>query len=294
MKNRQAKRTGSLFLGKLLWKHPGLGVWLLVLLLLTGCQQSTTPQVPTFTPLVGKLTFAGSTTIQPLMAKIGDAFQQENPRVSLDIAAGGSLVGIQAIHDGTVDIGMASRALTADEAQGITQVQIATDVIAIITNPQNPVQNLSIEQLRQIYRGEIANWKDVGGPDKAIVVITREKSSGTRGAFDELVLENKESLAPNLLTAVTAGDVVSLVSQEPLAIGYVGFGNLGSDVKAVAVEGVIPSSETALSGQYPLTRPLLLLTGPLSQKLATRFIEFVLSPEGQVLVAESGWVPVEE
>lgn len=260
---------------------------------LWGCQrQPAVPQQPTVTPLIGKLTFAGSTTLQPLVAKVGDAFQTINPQVTLDIAAGGSVVGIQAVHDGSVDIGMASRALTAEESEGITQYQVATDVIAIIVHPDNPVENLTIEQLYDIYMGNITNWSEVGGQEGAIVPVTRETSSGTRGAFDELVLEKQEPAAPALRTAVTAGDMAAWISSDVSAIGYVGFGNLDSSLKAIGINGVMPSDSTAADGSYPLTRPLILLTGPLSQPLANEFINFALSTDGQKLVEEFGWVPV--
>jgi len=262
-------------------------------LILGACRrQPLATQPPTVTPLMGKLTFAGSTTLQPLVAKIGDAFQKANPQVTLDNAAGGSVVGIQAVHDGSVDIGMASRALTEAEAEGITQYQIATDVIAIVVHPDNPVQNLTLEQLRGIYMGDITNWQEVGGPDQPIVPVAREKSSGTRGAFDELVLEKQEPAAANLRTAVTAGDVAALVSKDASAIGYLGFGNMEPSVKAIQINGVAPSEAAAAQKTYPLTRPLILLTGPLSQPLANEFIAFALSAEGQKLVEEFGWVPV--
>ncbi len=270
-----------------------IGFFLIALLALEACQrQPVTTQPPTVTPLIGKLTFAGSTTLQPLIAKIGDTFQEANPQVTLDIAAGGSVVGIQAVHDGSVDIGMASRALSAEEAQGINQFQIATDVIAIVVHPDNLVENLTIEQLADIYMGKITNWKDVGGPDETIIPVAREKSSGTRGAFDELVLEKQEPTAPGLRTTVTAGDMAALVSSDVAAIGYVGFGNLEPSVKAIQINGVAPSEVAAAQKTYPLTRPLLLLTGPLSQPLANDFINFTLSAEGQKLVEEFGWAPV--
>lgn len=263
-----------------------------IALLLSACTGGTSPQEPTFTPLVGKLTFAGSTTVQPLAAMLGDSFQTLHPQVQLDIAAGGSKVGIQAVHDGAVDIGMASRQLSAEEAQGIDQFQIASDVIAVVVHPDNPVKDLQLEQLRQIYLGGITNWSELGGEDLPIVPVAREQSSGTRGAFDELVLEKQEPNATGLRLAVTAGDMAAIVAQEEAAIGYVGFGNLGSEIKLVAINGILPSLETAQKGSYPLLRPLILMTGPLSQPLATVFVEFVLSAPSQQQIAEAGWVPI--
>ena len=207
-------------------KRKSLGI-VLFISLLAGCSSTTVPQIPTATPLVGRITFAGSTTVQPLADKLGVVFNQHYAGVTLDIAAGGSVVGIKAIHDGTADIGMASRALTADEAAGIQSVQIAADVLAIVVHPTNPISGLTRQQLHDIYLGKITNWKEVGGPDQSIVVVVRDTNSGTRGAFDEIVLAKQSPNAPMMKSAITAGDVAATVAAEPSAIGYVGFGNLG-------------------------------------------------------------------
>jgi phosphate transport system substrate-binding protein len=171
--------------------------------------------------------------------------------------------------------------------------QIAVDVLAIIVNTANPVINLSTAQLRDIYLGAITNWQDVGGPDAPITVVIREKTSGTRGAFDEIVLDKAEPAGPALQTVITAGDMAALVAQEPYAIGYVGFGNLEAGLRGLSIDGVAPSEANARAGSYRLTRPLLLLTGPLTQPLAQTYIDFALSAEGQQLIAENGWVPVQ-
>ncbi len=265
--------------------------FLWVLALLVGCQPLTVS--PTVSMLHGNLTFAGSTTVQPLVAKIGEAFNARYPDVALDIAAGGSSVGIQAIHEGTVDIGMASRNLTPEEADGVTRYQIAVDVLAVVVNPTNPVEALTLEQLRGIYSGQIVNWRDAGGPDAPITVVVRERNSGTRGAFDEMVLGKAEPAAPLLPAAITASEMSAAVAAAANAIGYVGFGNLDADVKVLAIEGVLPTEANAQNGTYCLTRPLWLLTGPLTQPIAQEFIDFALSPAGQAVVAENGWVPVE-
>jgi phosphate transport system substrate-binding protein len=241
----------------------------------------------------GHITFAGSTTVQPLAHELGEAFREQYPDVTLDIAAGGSVVGIEAVHNGTVDIGMASRALRPEEAEGIEQHPIAVDVIAVVVHGSNPVQDLALEDLRAIYRGEIDNWSAVGGADQPITVIMRGSNSGTRGAFDEIVLGGEEPQAAILETAVTAGDMAAMVADEPDAIGYVGFGNVEPDIHMVSIGEVVPSEETAQNGSYPLVRPLLLLTGPLTQPVARRFVEFTASVQGQAIVEQSGWVPAQ-
>lgn len=266
-------------------------VLILAIGLLAACSSAAEPTPTSASALRGRITFAGSTTVQPLAAELAAAFKAKHPQVELDIAAGGSVVGINAVHEGRCDIGMASRALKRDEAEGIQKHQIAVDVIAMVINAQNPLEDLTFEQLQGIYQGRITNWKELGGEDMAITVVIREKSSGTRGAFDEIVLDKQAPQSPNLETAITAGDVAAIVGQQKNAIGYVGFGNLESNIKVLQIEGVAPSPETAADGSYRIVRPLLLLTGSLTQPVAQRFVEFALSGEGQQLVQDSGWIP---
>lgn len=238
-----------------------------------------------------RLTVSGSTTIQPLAEKLAERYHTTTPQIELKIAGGGSVVGINAVQEGRVDIGMASRALKPEEADGIKAVQVATDVLAVVVHRDNPLANLSLAQLKGIFSGTITNWREVGGPDMAILPVIREVSSGTRGAFDEIALRGeKPSLAADV--QVTASEVERKVAETPNAIGYVGFGNLKQDVKILEIAGVAPSADTARSGSYPLIRPLLLLLGPLSRPEAELFVRFVLSADGQGIVAANGWVTV--
>lgn len=253
---------------------------------------TATPEVPTPTALVGRLTFAGSTTVQPLVEKLGAAYHERYPDVGLEIAAGGSVVGINAVQDGSADIGMASRELHEDEYRpGMERYQIAIDVLAIIVHSSNPVTDLSRAELQGIYLGEITNWSEVGGEDRPILPVIREVSSGTRGAFDEIALDGADPVA-TADTQITAGEVETRVASTLEAIGYVGFGNIGQDVKVLTIDGIMPSPEAAQDGSYQLQRPLLLLLGPLSRPLACSFVTFALSNAGQEVVAADGWVPV--
>ncbi|MCX8061630.1 MAG: phosphate ABC transporter substrate-binding protein [Anaerolineales bacterium] len=264
-------------------------------LVFASCQtMRTTPTEPTPTPLAGRITVAGSTTMQPLVGKLSEVFMQKHPLVQMEVAAGGSVVGIRAVHEGTADIGMASRALTEEEAKGVNVYTVGLDALAIIVNRENPVNALSLQQLQDIYFGKITNWKELGGEDLEIIPVQREISSGTRGAFDEIVLEKQEASAPKLVTVITAGDVAATVAQMKGAIGYVGFGNLESHLKVLEIDGVVASPETIKAGRYRLYRPLSLLTGPLSQPIAQVFIEFVLSYEGEKAIEEFGWIPVKK
>ncbi len=241
-----------------------------------------------------RLTFAGSTTVQPLAEKLGKVYRQQNPNVELEIGAGGSRVGIQAVQEGTADIGMASRELKeGEQTEGMEVYQIAVDVLAMIVHPSNPVEELSLEQLKGIYTGEITNWSEVGGEDMPIVPVIRETTSGTRGAFDDIVLGDDDPIETEENTEVTAGEVHAHVAESEDAIGYVGFGHLsGDDVKVVSIDGIEPNPESAKDGTYKLKRPLQMMIGSLSRPLAKEFIDFVLSEEGQQIVVEDGWVPV--
>ena len=159
-------------------------------------------------------------------------------------------------------------------------------------SPDNPVKGLTLAQLQDIYMGRLTNWQSLGGPDLQIVPVQRETSSGSRGAFDEMVLQKQTATAQNLVTSVTAGDEAANVAGNPAAIGYVGFGNLDATVKVVSVDGILPTQKTARDNSYPLVRPLILMTGPLSQPLAQTFIDFALSPAGQKHIQDLGWIPV--
>lgn len=267
----------------------------LIVFLISGCSQTaaiTPTATPTSDPLNGRLTLVGSTTIQPLITPLANDFMLLHSNVNLDIAGGGSVVGISAVHEGTADIGMASRTLTDDESKGIKQYQIAIDVLAIVVHPDNPVKTLTLAQIQDIYFGRVTNWKDLGGIDQPIVPVQRELSSGSRGAFDEMVLGKQTATASNVETSVTAGDLAARISKEEGAIGYLGFGNIDSSMKVLGINGVIPNQATAKDGSYPLIRPLILMTGPLTQPLAQNFIDYVLSSTGQKRINDLGWIPV--
>jgi len=273
-------------------------VLVLICALLGGCAGSIGPRAASVATAerpalpTGKITFAGSTTMQPLVEKLAEQYRRDNDGIQMEIAAGGSVVGINAVQAGRVDVGMASRDLKDSEMKaGMQQFPIAYDALAVIVNPKNPVRSLTVVQLRDIYLGKLTSWKELGGPDTRIRAVVREVSSGTRGAFDDLVLGG-QAPAVRSSAEVTAGEVETTVAGDPGAIGYVGFGNLRPDIAVVSVDGVAPSPEAVQSGSYKLRRPLILLLGSLSRPLARTFVDFALSPEGQSLVAQDGWVPI--
>ncbi len=241
------------------------------------------------------ITMKGSTTVLPIAQSTAEAFMQENPDVNISVQGGGSGVGIASIMDGTCDIGNASRPIKESELEdavrrgkNIKANVVAMDGIAVIVHPSNPVKALTKKQLKDIYTGKISDWSVLGGSGE-IVVISRDTSSGTFEAFSELALD-KAKVRPDALMQASNQAVAQTVMRTPQAIGYVGLGFLSYSVKALSINGVVASKETVLNGTYPIGRPLFMYTqgkptGPMKE-----YLDFVLSPKGQVLVEEAGYV----
>lgn len=251
---------------------------------------------PTATPgteLSGKITEAGSTTVQPLAEKLAAAFKTKHPKVEITIQGGGSSVGVKSCDNGTVDIGAASRELKSSEPDLVTHC-IARDGIAIVVHPSNPVSGLTKEQVREIFAGNISNWSEVGGPDEEIVVVSREEGSGTRTAFEEMVMgEDGPPITSNAIFQSSNGIVKTTVASTPLSIGFLSFGYLGPEVKALAIDGIPATVENAASGVYPVVRPLYFLTREEPEGLVKAFIDFALSAEGQAIAEEEGYIRVD-
>lgn len=238
----------------------------------------------------GTVTVTGSTSVQPLSDMLAQAFEDKYPEVRINVAGGGSSVGIKAALDGTTDIGASSRELKTEE-KSLHETIICKDGIAIAVNPANPISDLTVEQVKKIYTGEIMNWKEVGGNDAAIVLVSREASSGTRGAFEEIVL-GKAVMIDSALIQGSTGAVKTTVVGNVDAIGYISAGSISSDVKALKIEGVDVSSATVLDGTYKISRPFLYATKAAPAGLVKDFIDFVLSEEGQKIVSDEKYVPV--
>ncbi|RFT15779.1 MAG: Phosphate ABC transporter, periplasmic phosphate-binding protein PstS [Candidatus Saccharicenans subterraneus] len=236
------------------------------------------------------LVVAGSTSIQPFADKWAEVFMEKRPGEIVDVQGGGSSAGIQAVLTGAAHIGMSSRELKGDEKE-LYQIEVAHDGLAIIVHPSNPLDNLTIEQVKSIFLGEITTWETLNGQKKAITVVVREEGSGTRGAFQELVM-GKSRITKKAIVQDSNGTVREIVSRDPNAIGFISLGLVNDSVKALALNGVKPTEEAILKKEYKLVRPFLFLTRETPSGLAREFIDFVLSDEIQELVHKEGLIPV--
>jgi len=238
----------------------------------------------------GTVTEAGSTTVQPLAEKLAAAFKQKQPDARVIIQGGGTSVGIKSVKDGTVDIGAASRELTPDDPP-LAKHLLARDGIAIVTGPNNSVTGLTKAQVRDIFGGIITNWKDVGGPNHEIHVIVREEGSGTRTAFQDLVMGGVKVMS-RAIQLPANGAIKTAVASDTYAIGFISFGYLDTSIKSLAIDGVAATEPNAKNGTYPIVRPLYFLTKEQPTGLVKDFIDFCLSPDGQAIVTQEGYISV--
>lgn len=235
---------------------------------------------------------AGSTSVQPFTEILAEAYMNQNPEITIDIQGGGSSAGILAAQSDTADIGMSSRALKGEE-QNLWSVEIAQDGMAVIVHPDNPVSNLAVEQIRAIYAATVTDWSQLGGSRARIHVITREEGSGTRSAFESLVM-NKVEITPRAMVQDSNGAVRQLVASDPAAVGFVSLGLVNDEVKALALNGVPATRENVINGSYNLTRPFLFVTRTPPAGDVRQFIDFTLSADGRRLLAAEGLITREE
>jgi phosphate transport system substrate-binding protein len=253
-----------------------LFISLMIFVILLGCARPNPANT---------VNIAGSSSVQPLSEELANAFMKENSRISINVAGGGSSAGIKAVREGTADIGASSRELERDEKNGLMVIPIAIDGIALVVNPENRVNNLTLEQVRRIYAGEITNWKEVGGKEGVINAFTREEGSGTRGAFENLVMKDSH-ISSRVGVQNATGSLRTAVAADPQAIAYISLGNVNNSVNVVAVDGILPGRETIKNGSYKLARFFFYLTREEPRGMARNFIDFVLSPEGQRIVGQ--------
>ena len=260
----------------------------------TVAESSAAAPAETTTDLSGSISMVGSTSMEKLANALSEAFMEEYPDVTVTAEFVGSGAGIEAVTNGTADIGNSSGSLKDEEkAAGVVENVVAIDGIAVCVDPANEVADLTKEQLTNIYNGTVTNWKEVGGADEPIIVIGREAGSGTRGAFEELVDLVDGCKYANELDST--GAVIAKVASTPGAIGYASLDALDDSVKALSLEGVEATAENIKAGNYFLSRPFVMATkGEISEQndLVQAWFDFVLGDEGQQVASEVGLITV--
>lgn len=244
--------------------------------------------------LSGSITIAGSTSVQPLAEELAMMFMEENRGVRINVSGGGSGAGVESAGNGVANIGMASREIKQselDQYKELKPIVICKDGISVVVNPKNKVNELTLEQIQGIFSGEITNWSQVGGEDGSIIIVNREEGSGTRGAFEELVLGDKDFVTKAIIQNST-GAIRTAVASDVNAIGYVSMGAMSNDVKAVVVDGADATAENVLNGSYKLARPFNFLTSGEADEVTQAFIDWVLS-DGQEFVKQEGFISVQ-
>lgn len=248
----------------------------------------------------GEIQIEGSTTVGPIVDAFKEAFSKTHPDVMITVKKTGSGDGARALVDGKCDIAAMSRFMKPGEFKdavdkGIMPVAhvIAMDAVCVIVHPSNPVKKLSLDQIRDIYTGKVSNWKDVGGPDKDIVLYTRDSSSGTYEVFHKIAM-NKEKMAGNTQTVSSNQNMKINVANNDAAIGYAGLGYVDESVKAVLVNDIEATEQNVAAGKYPISRPLYLFTNgyPKLGSSVHAFCTFYLKPDGQDIIKDKGFIPV--
>lgn len=242
--------------------------------------------------VTGSVSTDGSTSMEKVIGSLGEAFQMENEGITFTYSPTGSGSGIKAVQEGRCDIGLSSRDLKDDEAAaGLTATVLAYDGIAIVVNPENPVDDLTIQQIADIFTGKVTNWSEVGGADAEIVLIGREAGSGTRDGFESIT--GTEDACAYRQELTSTGDVIATVAQNPGAIGYASLASVKDTVKAIAVDGVTPTNDTIKNGSYPVQRPFVLVTKADVQlsDAAQLFFDYATSTAAADIISGAGVVP---
>ena len=264
-------------------------VTLLMIVLAACSNEEDTADTQTGGSLV---TISGSTSVGPLAEKLAMKYQEQND-VKIEVNQIGSSAGITNAMNGVSQIGMSSRDLKQEEKDSnLQELIIAYDGIVVVTHPSNPVKDLTMEQVKQIFTGEITNWKEVGGKDMEIVVVSREDGSGSRDAFQEIVGYESGQLIKNAIVASGNGNIKTTVAMNKHAIGFISFEYVDESVSTMAINGVAAKAENVLTGQYELSRPFLFVHKENVPESAKQFMAFILTPEGQKIVESAGAIPL--
>jgi len=259
-----------------------------LLLMVAGCGSGIGHNDET----AGSIIIAGSTSVQPFSEILAEEFMAQYPQARVNVQGGGSSQGIEAVRTGVSEIGASSRELAAEE-KGFHEYLIAKDGIVLVVHPENPVDDLSLSQIQDIFSSRIDNWQEVGGRDSEIVMVSREAGSGTRDGFETLAMDG-EPVSDRALIANSTGAIRMIVAGDRNAVGYVSLAVLDSTVKPLKIDGVEPTAENILNGSYPISRPFIYLTREEPEGLTRTFIDFVLSDKGQSILENEGAVRVKQ
>jgi phosphate transport system substrate-binding protein len=271
-----------------------VGIWFLAVVLITGLAVTATAgDLDAFKDVSGSLKISGGTAHIPVMKVAAQKIMTAHAGIKISIAGGGSGVGIKQVGEGLVDIGNSGRKPSEAELKKypLKMHQWAIDGVGVVVSPDNPVKSLSTAQLKDIYAGKLTNWKALGGPDKTINLYTRDKASGTRAVFWKKAL-SKGDISAKAHFVPSNGAMKTAIAQDPYAIGYVSVGHIDKSVAPVALDGVAPTLDNVKQGKYQVARGLYSNTKSDPKGLAKKFIDYLHSTEGQKIVVEKGFIPV--
>jgi phosphate transport system substrate-binding protein len=234
------------------------------------------------------VTLAGSTAFQPFAEKLADMYMEAHPEVSVTVHGGGSAMGIYAAAEGVAHIGMADLVKLPKDADGLKNLVVARDGIAVVLNPANPVSGLTLDQVRGLFNGTVRNWREVGGADRPVAVVSREAGSGTRSSFEQIV--GGIALTPDALIQDSNGTIRETVANDANAVGYLSHGLINDKIKAVPVDGYRCDEQDIAAGNYKLIRPVFLVYRPDVPPACRAFLDYLLTPEAQTLLHENGLI----
>lgn len=265
-----------------------------LLVLIAACGSTTDNSANTASKGSETLSISGSTSVGPLVEKLADAYKDKNTNVKIEVNQIGSSAGITNAISGVSEIGMSSRDLKQEEKDaGLTETIVAYDGIVVVTHPSNKVKDLTMEQVKQIFTGEVTNWSELGGDDMEIVVVSREDGSGSRDAFQEIVGYSSGELTREAIIASGNGNIKTTVATNKHAVGFISFEYIDESIATVKINGVESTAENVLNNTYSLSRPFLFVHKESEiSKAGTDFIDYILSEEGQEIVAGTGAIPI--
>jgi len=258
-------------------------------------QAAGSDQGDTEASLSGELNIVGSTTVQPLAELLAEGFEAMNPDLRIYVQGGGSSMGVRCAADGSADLGMASRDVKQSEMEETPELvvhTIARDGIAIVTEPGVGVGELTPEQVCDIFAGTITNWSEIGGPDMVITVVAREEGSGTRAAFEDMIMADDALITSGAILQSSNGAVRTTVAVTPGSIAFLSFGYLDETTVPIAIGGYLPTEENAAAGTYRIVRPLSMITLGTPEGATAAWLEFIMSADGQAIIASEGYLPI--